>query len=42
MFLQKEVYVTGYEWYGRNKESCKRASVGIGILVDKRLRSQML
>ena len=44
MFLDKEeeVCVAGYEWYGWNREGCRWASVGIGILADKKLRSQKL
>ena len=39
MFLQKdaEVSMAGYVWDGRNKESCRRANGGVGVLVNRSL-----
>ena len=44
IFLHKEaeICVTGYEWYSPNRESCRRTSVGIEILIDKRIKSWKL
>ena len=43
-FLRKEeeASVAGYVWYGRNREGCKRASGGVGMLVRKELQSRLL
>lgn len=30
--------VGGYTWYGRNRQDCKRASGGVGLLVKKSLK----
>ena len=39
---EDEASVAGYVWYGRNREGCKRASGGVGILVRKELQSRLL
>ena len=39
---EEEASVAGYVWYGRNREGCKRASGGVGILVRKELQSRLL
>ena len=37
-----EVYVAGYEWNDQNRQGCRWDRSGIGILVDKRMRSRKL
>lgn len=39
-FLQQEeeVEVVGYTWYGWNRQDCKRASGGVGLLKKKTLK----
>ena len=36
-FLQREeeIEVGGYTWHGQNRQNCKRASGGVGLLVKK-------
>ena len=43
VFLKKEaeVSVTGYEWYGRNRDGGKWASEGVAVLVHKSLESRI-
>ena len=40
-FLQweEEIEIGGYTWYGHNRQECKRASGGVGVLVKKNLKS---
>ena len=40
-FLQREeeIEIGGYTWYGHNRQECKRASGGVGVLVKKNLKS---
>ena len=39
-FLQREeeIEVGGYTWHGQNRQNCKRASGGVGLLVKKHLK----
>ena len=35
----KKIEIGGYTWYGHNRQECKRASGGVGVLVKKNLKS---